>query len=373
MFFSKKFQSKNFEQSSVMKILTEFLKKLKKDDDFISRKKDVIENNQNQPKIEHKIYCSNIVSTLSFHQRYVGFCTTLEDGPSLTYYNNTPEEIINEVFINRDNYVKNIIQNVVPDECKDCKWRKEEYIKNDLIKRIDLFYWYHCNCGCFYCAYINDTKGKFSDVVKPGNPVIYKIIEKLYNENRIDRENLLVVWGGGEIAVLKEFPKLIDLFLQKGVSTISVESSGIKYMKSVGKILKNNKGVITIAICSGTPETYKLIKRRDKYKTVVSNMKKYLKDAQNNKHLVISKFIILKNFNNNIEEVEKWLQMCSSIGIKQIEISMEFCWGEKRKRGKPIEDYNYEIFKYVEKRAAELGLNVIKNQTSVELMNAGVY
>ena len=325
------------------------------------------------PQIGPKIYCSNIISTLSFHQKYVGFCTTLENGPSLTDYNDGTEKIINDVLVNRDGYVADIRNDVVPEKCKDCKWRLEEPVKDDLIKRIDLFYWYHCNCGCFYCSYINDTKGKFSDTVKPGNPVIYQIIEKLYKEDRIDRENLLVIWGGGEIAVLEEFPKLIDLFLKQGVSSISVESSGIQYSKAVGKILKQNKGAITIAICSGTPETYKQIKRRDKYNTVVANMKKYLKDAKKNKHLVVSKFIILNKFNNNIEEVEKWLQMCYSIGIEKIEISMEFCWGEKRKKGQSVEEYNYEIFKYVEKRARELGFILIKNPTSVKLMNAGVY
>ena len=328
---------------------------------------------EKMPQIGPKIYCSNIISTLSFHQKYVGFCTTLENGPSLTDYNDSPEKIINDVIVNRDRYVEDIRNDVIPEKCKDCKWRLEEPVKDDLIKRIDLFYWYHCNCGCFYCSYINDTKGKFSDTVKPGNPVIYQIIEKLYKENRIDRENLLVIWGGGEIAVLEEFPKLIDLFLKQGVSSISVESSGIKYSKAVGKILKKNKGAITIAICSGTPETYKRIKRRDKYNTVVENMKKYLKDARKNKYLVVSKFIILNKFNDNIEEVEKWLQMCYSIGIEKVEISMEFCWGEKRKKGQPVEEYNYEIFKYVEKRTRELGLILIKNPTSVKLMNAGIY
>lgn len=61
------------------------------------------------------------------------------------------------------------------------------------------------------------------------------------------------------------------------------------------------------------------------------------------------------------------------IGLTKVEISIEFCWGIHTKKGQKIEEYNYELFDYTEKRCNELGLKLIKNRTSMDLMTQGVY
>ncbi len=324
-------------------------------------------------------YCNFLLNCISFHQLHVRFCTTLQLGQVISEYKENPVELANKITDLRKSVKDGMEKGVIPEGCKDCIYRKTEAEENDKIKRIDLYYWYHCNCGCFYCSYRDVTKGEFSDKVKEGNPVIYKTLKELYKLNQIDKNNLHVNFGGGELGVLKEFPKLIDLFLDNNVMNVWCETSGIRYSKAVEKLLRRGKGGITAAVCSGCKETYKKIKHRDKYNQVMKNLGKYVKAAKKNKEVfnnsdkVVSKFIILNGFNNNYEEIDKWLAESKKYGLTQVEISMEFCWGIQTKAGQKIEDYNYKIFDYVERKAPEMGLKLRKNETSMALMEKGVY
>lgn len=326
------------------------------------------------------LYCKKLINCLGFHQLNVRFCTTLNIGPIISTYQENPKELAQKIVNLRKQIRNNIKNEIVPDECKDCIYKINEIIgEEDKITEIDLFYWYHCNCGCFYCSYRDVTKSEYSDEVKKGNPVIYETVKELYKLNEISKKEIHIVFGGGEVAVLKEFPKLMDLFLKNNVTEILIDSSGIKYQKTIEKMLKKGKGSITVAVCSGDREVYKKIKNRDKYPQVMKNLANYAKAAKqyknnsNNIINVISKFIILKGLNNTTEEVEKWLLESVKYGLKHVEISMEFCWGIKTKAGQKIEDYNYELFDYAQKRCDELGLILRKNSTSLALMEQGTY
>ena len=325
-------------------------------------------------------YCKFLINGLGFHQHNVRFCTTLQLGELISTYNEkNSKELAEKIYNTRKTIRENLEKDIIPEGCKDCIYKNEEYTDTYKIKKMDFYYWYHCNCGCFYCSYRDETKGEFSDKAKEGNPLIYNTVKELYKYDEISKEDFIVTFGGGEIGVLKEFPKLIDLFLKHNVESVWCESSGVKYSKAVEKLLKKGKGVITVAVCSGTKETYKKIKQRDKYIQVMKNLRDYVKAAkkykQDEKNIenVISKYIILKGFNDNFEEVEKWLQESIKYGLKHVEISMEFCWGIQTKAGKEVEDYNYKIFNYVEKRCSELGLKLKKNATSLAIMKQGTY
>ena len=255
------------------------------------------------------LYCSNLLNCLSFHQKNVRFCTTLQLGEIISTYQEKPKELAQRIIEIRENINKQLAQGIIPDGCENCIYRNQEDYKTAKIRRIDLYYWYHCNCGCFYCSYRDETKGEFSDKVKEGNPLIYKTLEELYKKDLIDRNNLFVNFGGGELGVLKEFPKLVNLFLRNDVQNIWCETSGIRYSNELAKALEKGKAGLSIAICSGTRETYKKIKKRDKYNQVLKNLKNYVKAAkkfkqdQNNDCRVISKYIILQGFNNNKDEI----------------------------------------------------------------------
>ena len=326
-----------------------------------------------------KKYCKFLLNSLSFHQKNIRFCTTLCLGEIISEYKETPKELAEKIQLTRKRFKNNLDINIIPEGCIDCIYKNQGSCNSDKISRIDLYYWYHCNCGCFYCSYRDETKGEFSDKVKYGNPVIYETLKELYKLDEIDKENLFVNFGGGELGVLKEYPKLIDLFLKNNVKSIWCETSGIKFSRALAKALEKGKAGLSAAICSGSPETYKKIKKRDKYYQVLNTLKRYAKAAKkcktnpSNISNVISKYIILQGFNNNTEEIDKWLIDSKKIGLNQVEISMEFCWGIHTKKGEKVEDYNYELFDYAEKKCKELGLTLKKNETSLALMEQGHY
>lgn len=115
-----------------------------------------------------------------------------------------------------------------------------------------------------------------------GNLLIYETIKELYKLKEISTNNdLQVIFGGGEIGVLKEAPKLFNLFLKNNVGNIWCETSGIKYMSEIEKMLKLGKGGLSIAICCGDRAVYKKIKFRDKYNQVLKNLERYGKAAKN--------------------------------------------------------------------------------------------
>lgn len=324
--------------------------------------------------MESKDYCKNLINGLSFHQHNVRFCTTNQMGPIVSEYTENAKELAKKICD-----FKNEIIEEVPESCKDCIYRDRSPVSINKINRIDLFYWYHCNCRCFYCSYRDETKGQYSDRVKDGNPLIYNTIKELYKMDKIDKTSLEIIFGGGEIGVLKEFPKLIELFLKNDVHNIWCETSGVRHLRALDKVLEKGKGGLTVAVCCGSRDVYKKIKQRDKYNQVMSTLKKYVKATKkcksnpNNLERVISKFIILEGFNNTKEEIDKWLLESTKIGLKYFEISMEFCWGTKTKTGQKVEDYNYELFEYAQKRCKEMKLSLKKNETSLAIMERGTY
>ena len=71
-------------------------------------------------------------------------------------------------------------------------------------------------------------------------------------------------------------------------------------------------------------------------------MRKYSKVKSENDG-VISKYIICPGYNDNKEEIDKWLNTCKNIGIRTVVISVENIWLKGHRR-----DGNSEVIKLVE-------------------------
>src|SRR5699024_7467258 len=114
-----------------------------------------------------------------------------------------------------------------------------------------------------------------------------------------------IIFGGGEPTILHEFDKLINLFLDKGCKNIRINSSGIKYSKSIEKGLKSGAISLVISTDADCSETYEKIKQVKAYKKVWENIRKYAK-AQSKDNLLKVKFILFPGVNDNYEEINKW-------------------------------------------------------------------
>ncbi len=318
-----------------------------------------------QPK-----YCQFIQSGINFHLDCIKFCNQINMGPIISEYNDyiTADEIEKI----RQKYIDDFSKGIVYPKCVGCSFLKDKKHLSEKIDYFEIFHWHNCNCGCIYCANLDITKGKFSDKVERGNPVVLKLLKEMYAKDMISKDNIWIGFGGGEVTVLKEFPKFIDLFLENQANNIYIQSSGITYSKTIEKALKSGKAYLQICVAAGSREVYKKIKRRDKYNQVVNHIKKYLKAAKI-KENVISKYIIYAPYNSSAEEIKKWLDTAHNIGVKKVELSMEFCHSHAKKRGQKVEQYYYDLFDYAKKYSKEIEIEFIHNYVSKELMEAGVH
>ena len=235
--------------------------------------------------------------------------------------------------------------------CKDCiylterNWDEENYINHFTFN-----HWTKCNCNCIYC-YTAHNKKEFNSY-KEYN--LYPIIKDMFKKGIIKKpEEGCVIFGGGEPTILNDFDKLIDLFLKKGFKTIRINSSGIKYSKSIEKGLKSGSISLVISTDAGTQETYERIKQVKCYKKVWENIRKYTKA---NSKLLKVKFILYPNVNDTYEEIDKWCEEVIKNNVKAVSLSVEQDWYNTHQP-----DFTpkiYEQIAYMEKRSKELGLDL---------------
>ena len=81
-------------------------------------------------------YCKFLINGLSFHQKNVRFCTTLQMGPVISEYKETPEDLAKKIINLRENIQNNIIDNKIPTECENCIYRKQENYNTNKITQI---------------------------------------------------------------------------------------------------------------------------------------------------------------------------------------------------------------------------------------------
>ncbi len=245
---------------------------------------------------------------------------------------------------------KNGIINANCDGCfylRDEDWEEGDYIDNFFIS-----HWTSCNCGCSYC-YTEDNK-EFFNSHKP-----YKLMPILLEmkDRGLFRFNGLLDFGGGEPAVLDEFGDIVDLFLNNGVRNIVTNSSGIKYVESIGRGLTTGKLDVTVSIDSSSREMYKKIKKVDAYDKVVENLKKYVKFQGGLTNKVRSKYIIIPGINDQFDEIDSWLKTSLDIGIKDVIIDVEGRWYLSIRDNLPF--YMKELILKIKTRADQLGLNLL--------------
>lgn len=195
--------------------------------------------------------------------------------------------------------------------CCNCKYATNQPIKKlekNNINQITFDYFKNCNANCIYCfAQKGKTERKTEEVLN--------FIKQLEKNNILDKE-CSFRWGGGEPTILEDFDKLYNFIAEKKYQQC-ICTSGIIYSKTVEHALKNGNQVI-ISPDSGTKETFKKVKRIDKYEAVWKNIKKY---ASFNGDLHV-KYVVFC-LNSNISEIEKFIEKCIENGVKTIIIDCE--------------------------------------------------
>lgn len=250
-------------------------------------------------------------------------CCSANIGPALVS-NLSQKNSIKDFLKTKKNLIKMLKNGNIPNECKNCVHIKEFKPANNFkIEKITLNHYTQCNCACIYCTQGNRTIEKIKE--DENKPVLYdvlKFINELYDNNLINTEKLYIDFQGGNISCLKNHEQIIDTFLKRGVGTIYIPTNNIIYMPVIEKLLKMGKGEICTALDSGTQETYLKIKQVDKFNKSVENIKRYIEKAGNDS--VIIKYIIVHDYNDNMDEFRKFMDLMIGLNVKIIVLDIDY-------------------------------------------------
>ena len=128
---------------------------------------------------------------------------------------------------------------------------------------------------------------------------------------------------------MKDFEKVVELCIKNGIENYMIHSNGIRYSKSIEKLIKTKNVKLIISIDSASRETFKKVKNVDCFDKVVESMKKYAKAQRKGECTVRSKYIIIPGINDNLEEIIKWYDLSVKMGIKMLILDVEMGWFKK--------------------------------------------
>lgn len=247
--------------------------------------------------------------------------------------------------------------------CMNCpNLKTDAWDERNYIDSVYISHWTNCNSKCIYCYSAQHNEDFYNQ-----NYEVFNIIASLF-EKGILKRNSKILFGGGEPALLGEFEKLINFFLDNGFQDIRVHSSGIKYIPAIERGLKEGKIHLTVSVDSGSSEIYKKIKNTDYYNIVRDNIKKYALCKMNNGEANVSaKYIIIPKVNDTKDEIEKWLLANKDAGLSFTILDIEENWYIEHKNNIP--EYIYDLLEYAKMRSTELGTHFELYERIEQLFN----
>ena len=179
----------------------------------------------------------------------------------------------------------------------------------------------------------------------------------MVNKNKIDN-NCDIHIGGGEPTLHCEFPKIIDLFVDRLNATMKIYSSGIIYSDAILKALKSNRCILSISLDSGNKELYKKIKNVDKFDEVVQNISKYCNslEIKERELFVEMKYVILPDINDSEEYVLEFLNLVKKLGAPSVRCDINWDWLKQYKTDVKKRTNLFKIMKFMEIQCKKMNL-----------------
>lgn len=271
--------------------------------------------------LEHGIYFYMDPGT---QKLCVGHCCNtdhLEVPERLYLYNDLVNQKLewDYIFEEKRKLRENAKKGIYPIQCDGCfELHEEDWSDDDYINHITAGHIMKCNSRCIYCP-----TGRIPEWHNREQDYDFKSIIEELTKKKLLRYDGSLRFVGGEPTLMKEFDWLVDLFSEHNVPEIYVPTSGIRLSKSLCKALeKVESAAIVASIDSGCEETFEKVKGTKFYNLVNKNMETYLKHARE-KNFVIPKYILLTNYNDSAEEIEKWLGNTNKSGYVEVQFDSE--------------------------------------------------
>lgn len=270
--------------------------------------------------------CELLKNEITFFQNQIQSCCSSQMGP--VYYPDYKGEKVDvqKILEIKSNAFEQMKNGDIPKNCKGCFNLKPFDGKNFQRKfsRLIISHWVHCNCSCIYCARNEFSDGKVTR--EPKNSDYYDmlpILREMYQNDLLSTNNdLFVDFQGGDISVLKEFDDIIKELMAHNVGYIRFTTNNIIYQPLIAELFKQGKAELMTSLDCGTKETYLKLKRVNKFDDTIENLKKY-KQACPNAYIFV-KYITVKGINDNVDEVNKFLDLMFEIGIPTVSFEIDY-------------------------------------------------
>lgn len=255
-------------------------------------------------------------------------CKSVHSGKERPTLSTTYENINwDEIRERRNEWKKQIAEGNPPIFCKGCPLIREEkeLVEDDHIYFVDVNSFVKCNSKCIYC----DCWAK--EGVKEYSMLPY--FKELFEKDLLKQVYYgYIQFAGGEPALMIDFDKIIDLCIENGMQRYIVNSNCIKYSQGIERLLNETETNLCCSLDSGCEETFNKIKNVPCFNKVTENLKRYAQLQQEGKSCVLSKYIIVPDYNDNEEEIEKWYDLSLSLGIKNLVLDIEREWFRKNEQ-----------------------------------------
>lgn len=176
------------------------------------------------------------------------------------------------------------------------------------INHVILNHFRGCNSKCVYCGQ-TETRTEIG----------YPVLEIL---RRLVREKLIIPgggidFGGGEPSMLPDLGKYLD-FGYENKMRIFVNTSGLLFRAELLEGLRAGQIKLQISPDAGTAKTYKKVKQQNGFGQVWKNIKRYCEYGRN----VSIKYIVF-SYNSSKAEIDNFIELCKSSGVKNVVVSGE--------------------------------------------------
>lgn len=312
--------------------------------------------------------CKYIRHGINFCRTGVRFCNKLS-----AYHEGNVAEYSKDFYKNfteaKEIIIKNCQNNIIPQHCQDCIYLEEKDwdCEDKKINEVEIFHWSQCNCACIYCSNRNETHLEITTKKVNGECInLFKTLKSFIRDGHFAKE-VNISFVGGEPTLLKEFNDILKLFLKQNYK-LHILTNGILYEKLYAKsLLINSENGMTISIDCGDAEMYKKVKGVDKFNTVTENIKRYIKESKNASRQLIIKYILIEGLNDTKENIEKWIKLCKTLGVKTLHPTIEFCHSVNDPDKAGPSEHICDMYNYMKEKIKENGF-FLNTYDFVEIM-----
>ncbi len=179
---------------------------------------------------------------------------------------------IDKIEKSREHYRKLLKSNQCGN-CEGCDYyllkRNWSDHKKYFFNSLNIEHYTLCNLRCKYCCWLTTHKVNFGNIPYKFLPILKQLMENEW----FDPDGF-VFWGGGEPALLDEFPDCLEYMLDYGVKH-EVSTNGTVFSKAIYDNLFNNNLTVTTSIDAATRDTFCAMKGKDLLFQVFENLEKY--------------------------------------------------------------------------------------------------